>query len=77
MATQTAQEEFDKKYITTTGIIAYLGVCRTTVHMARCGGKLPDPVDVQGQIYIWERDTIMPYLKAWKLMLDARRSVTA
>jgi len=74
---QTAQEAFDKKYITSSEIMATLGVTRTAIFNARNTGKLPNPIDVQGQLFIWERDTVTPYLKAWKIVLDVRRGVTA
>ncbi len=68
-----AQEEFDEKYITTTGIMEYLDVNRSTVHYARVNGRLPEPISVHGQIYIWERSSVDPYLAAWKSLLDTRR----
>lgn len=71
------QEEFDRTYITTTEICRRLELSRSTVHVARATGKLPNPVDVQGQLYIWKRADVEPYLQAWKTILDARRGATA
>lgn len=73
VAEKTAQQLFDERYITSTEMMASLGVTRTAIFNARRTGKLPDPIDVQGQIFIWERETVAPYLDAWKIILDARR----
>lgn len=72
-----AQREFDEKYITSSEIMDQLGVTRTAIFNARQTGKLPDPIDVQGQIFIWERDKVQPYLNAWKIVLDVRRGAAA
>lgn len=72
-ATNTAQLQFDERYITSTEIMEHMGVTRTAVHMARVTGKLPAPIDVKGKLFIWERATVMPYLAAWKIVLDVRR----
>lgn len=72
-----AQREFDERYITSSEIVETLGVTRTTILLARRTGKLPDPIDIQGKIFIWERDKVKDYLAAWKVVLDARRGVTA
>jgi len=75
LANNQAQTDFDRKYITTTEICKRLNVSRSTVHIARATGKLPHPIDVQGQLFIWERVTVEPYLAAWKIVLDVRRGV--
>ena len=58
-------------------IMQTMGVTRTTILSARRTGKLPDPIDIQGKIFIWERDKVTPYLDAWKIVLDARRGAVA
>lgn len=72
-----AQREFDERYITSSEIMEKLGVTRTTILLARRTGKLPDPIDIQGKIFIWERSKVAGYLDAWKIILDARRGATA
>ncbi len=72
-----AQREFDVKYITSSEIMEQLGVTRTAIFNARQTGKLPHPIDVQGQIFIWERQKVQPYLNAWKIVLDVRRGAVA
>lgn len=72
-----AQREFDERYITSSEIMEKLGVTRTTILLARRTGKLPDPIDIQGKIFIWERDKVKDYLAAWKVVLDARRGAHA
>lgn len=69
----TAQQEFDQKYITSSEIMKSLGVTRTTILTARRTGRLPNPIDIQGQIFIWEREKLKPYLDAWKIVLNVRR----
>lgn len=75
--TNDAQREFDERYITSSEIMEKLGVTRTTILLARRTGKLPDPIDIQGKIFIWERDKVKDYLAAWKVVLDARRGAHA
>lgn len=78
MTTPTdAQREFDERYITTSEIMTRLDVTRTTILAARRSGKLPDPIDIQGKIFVWERAKVTPYLDAWKVVLDARRGAIA
>jgi predicted DNA-binding transcriptional regulator AlpA len=72
-ATNNAQQAFDERYITSTEVMEMLGVTRTAIHMARITGKLPAPINVKDRIFIWERASVMPYLTAWKTVLDVRR----
>lgn len=72
-----AQKKFDEQYITSSEIMQTLNVTRTSILSARRTKKLPDPIDIQGKIFIWERDKVTPYLNAWKIILDARRGVAA
>lgn len=68
------QEDFDRRYITSTEIQRELGVERSTILYARRRGMLPEPIIVQGvRAFIWERDKIRPYLNAWRLSLRSRR----
>jgi hypothetical protein len=72
---ETAQQRFDRLYITSTEICIDLGVARPSIMQARKRGLLPDPIFVNdGTICIWERDAVKPKLDAWRLMLDVRRS---
>ena len=74
----SAQKEFDKKYITSSEICNTLDDCRTTILQARRSGRLPDGISVgEGQLYLWERAVVTPYLNAWKLLLDVRRGKAA
>ncbi len=70
----TAQDTFDRTYITSTEIISRLGITRNGIAHARRRGMLPDPIVVNdGQLYLWERDAVRPYLDAWALWLSVRR----
>jgi hypothetical protein len=74
----SAQNEFDKKYVTSSEICSTLQICRTTLLQARRAGRLPDAVVVgDGQICLWEREVVTPYLNAWKVILDVRRGGVA
>lgn len=68
-----AQRAFDEWFISSSEIMKTLNVSRTTILSARRTGKLPGAIDIQGKIFIWDRDRIKPYLDAWKIVLDARR----
>lgn len=71
---QTAQEEFDSTYISSSEICTELKVSRSTLVNARRSGLLPDPIVVNGvQFHLWKRDTVAPYLEAWEIMLKRRR----
>lgn len=72
-----AQRLFNDQYISSSEIMEKLNVTRTTILSARRTGKLPDPIDIQGKIFIWERDKVTPYLNAWKMVLDVRRGAGA
>lgn len=72
-----AQREFDERYITSSEVMRKMNVTRTSILAARRTKKLPDPIDIQGKIFIWERAKLQPYLDAWKIVLDVRRGVGA
>jgi len=69
-----AQERFNETYITSTEIMRSLGISRATLLNARRTGRLPEAIVVnEGQLYMWERNTISDYLQAWKTILVCRR----
>lgn len=72
--TTTAQEDFDKIYITSGEIQKELSVHRSVVLQARRRGMLPEPIRVGGaHQFVWERKTVRPFLEAWKLSLASQR----
>lgn len=74
MAAQSAQEEFDAIYITSSEICKRLRITRATIVQGRRRGLLPDPIVVNdGQLLVWKRAEIMLYLDAWNINLRARR----
>lgn len=75
--TKSAQERFKEKYITAPEVCEFVGVSRATLMNARRRGLLPDPVDLHSKLFMWEREPVMPYLEAWKLMLNVRRGASA
>ena len=70
----TAQAEFDAKYITASEIMKSLGISRPALKYARTTNKLPSPIVLnEGTLFVWERESIQPYLDAWQQLLNARR----
>lgn len=75
---ETAQDRFDRLYITSTEIGASLNVARSSVMNARRNGLLPQPIKIMdGHVYIWEREQVLPYVEAWRIVLSARRASAA
>lgn len=71
-----AQEEFDKTYITSREIREYLKINRSTIVQGKERGLLPEPILLdggKGQVQLWKREEVMPYLEAWRINLKARR----
>lgn len=72
------QKDFDAKYITSTEIQKRMKVERASILNARRRGLLPNPVIVPGvRAFIWEREAVEPYLKAWEISLASRRGELA
>lgn len=75
---ESAQQRFDRLYITSSEICRELGVTRTTVLAARRRKLLPEPIAVNGcTLYIWERATARPFIDAWRVILQTRRRFLA
>lgn len=71
---ETAQDRFSRIYISSAEIQKKLELTRSALLYARKTGKLPGAIDVsEGRIFVWERETIQPYLDAWQMVLNARR----
>jgi hypothetical protein len=71
---QTAQQRFDALYVSGLEIRKRLKVASCTLTLARQRGDLPPPIVVGGNVFVWERDTVEPYLKAWAQELLRRRN---
>jgi hypothetical protein len=71
---ETAQQRFDRTYISSYEILSELNVSRTAISQARKRGLLPNAiVSHNGVMVLWEREKIKVNLEAWKLMLRTRR----
>jgi hypothetical protein len=71
-----AQREFDAKYITASEIMKDLGITRPALAYARTNNKLPAPIVLNdGTLFVWERQTVQPYLDLWKQALTFRRGI--
>lgn len=69
-----AQKRFDDIYMTSQEIQEELGISRATVVSGRKRGMLPEPILVRGvRIFIWEREVVTPFIRAWKVALASRR----
>ena len=72
----TAQIEFERKYITASEVMKELSIARPALMYARRSGHLPTPIVANdGRLYLWEREVLKPYLDAWKQALASRRGV--
>jgi predicted DNA-binding transcriptional regulator AlpA len=69
------QEEFNKTYITSSEVRQFMGVSRSAMIHARIKGYLPNPISVEGQLTIWKRAFIEPYVLAWKRRREERIGV--
>lgn len=59
----TAQEEFDRDYITSSEICRLAGVSRLNVMQDKRRGNLPNPIEINGgQITVWKRVDVQVYL---------------
>lgn len=75
---ETAQQRFDRVYITSTEICKDLRVARSVLLGARRRNLLPEPIAINGRsIYVWERAHVSPFVEAWRIMLSARRSIAS
>ena len=55
-----------------------MNVTRAALLYARRRGTLPEPIVVNdGQLTMWERSIVEPYLREWKYMLAIRRGQPA
>lgn len=70
----TPQQEFDDTYITSSEICQELEIDRASLVHARKRGLLPNEISVHnGQIFIWKRAEIRPFLDNWKFAIQFRR----
>jgi predicted DNA-binding transcriptional regulator AlpA len=70
-----AQSDFLEKYVTAAEIRQLLGVTKATITRAKATKRLPAPITLPGsKLAVWERVSIMPYIQAWKVVLDVRRA---
>ena len=71
----TAQEFFDKTYISSSEIAKLVSVSRVAVSNATARGLLPNPISINnGTITIFEREKVMPFVSAWQTVLNAKRA---
>lgn len=70
----TAQQRFERLYITASQIAECLGVTQVAVYKAHECGKLPGSVriTVRGQL-VWERTVVEPHIELWRKALEAKR----
>jgi hypothetical protein len=62
-----AQIEFNKKYVSSSELQRELSVTRSAIMYARRRNQLPEPIVVnEGQLCLWERAVLKPYLDKWK-----------
>ena len=68
-----AQKTFDDRYITSSEISKVLGISRAAVSQGIGRGLLPNPISINnGQLVIFERDAVKPYLEFWSQNVGKR-----
>lgn len=78
----SAQEEFDKKYVTSRELCERLGVTRATLVNGRRRGDLPEQVQIdrpngEPHVMFWLRAEAEPYVLRWEERLAAQRGASA
>ena len=72
---ETAQAEFDKKYVTSRELMDRLQISKSTLLLGNRNGYLPEPLTVSGlSAYIWVRAETVELVDAWGKMLNAKRN---
>ena len=72
----SVQEQFDKTYVSSTEIAKELNVTRAALCNAVSRGLLPDPIKINGgQITLFIRENVRPYVDAWKTVLTVKRAI--
>lgn len=73
----SAQEDFDRTYITSSEICRRVGVTRAAIVKARRQGALKDlqPINVEDQLMIWRRTDAEPAVLKWIEIRNARIGV--
>ena len=73
----SAQEKFDREYVTSTEIVKELDITRAALCNAVSRDLLPNPIKINGgQMTVFERDKVSPYVEAWKTILQVKRAIT-
>lgn len=67
------QDEFDEKFITVKEISEILELTSAAVNIAKQKGRLPPPLYITDKFYIWDRQTVMPFIDQWKSSLEFSR----
>ena len=69
-----AQEQFDSIYVTSSEIAKSLNITRSAMCQAIARGALPSPIKVNGgQITLYVRKEVEPFLAAWKLVVKSKQ----
>ncbi len=71
----TAQQKFEREYITSSEICKRLRVTRATITQGKSKGWLPDEINVDNHLLIWERNQIEPFLVEWEKRRNERIGV--
>lgn len=70
----THQEDFDRKYISSSEICQTLGISRPALWSAKKNNKLPEPILVgSANLCLWLRTEVESIIAAWRDELNNRR----
>lgn len=74
----SSQKQFDLLYVTSPELAKELKVSRAAMCQAVARGLLPNPIRINdGQITLFLRSEVAPFVDAWKIVLNAKRGKNA
>ena len=63
---QSPQEKFNSSYMLGSEIGEIMDVTPAAITRAIRRGDLPQPIYLNCNFYLWERETVMPFIQRWK-----------
>ena len=74
----SAQAQCDSMYVTSSELAKSLNVSRAAMCQAVARGLLPDAIKINdGQVTLFDRNRVAPFVNAWKIVLNVKRGINA
>lgn len=71
---KTAQDVFDKQYVTSSEIMKILQISRAGFLYGRRAGKIGEPISLNdGRLLVWDRKQIAEQVNTWRIAIAARK----